>query len=177
MKTPNSLQIPVSPNGSPFSICNGISPDSLRALPDNSIDCIITDPPYGISYNNNEWDISVPGTQIWLDNYRALKPGGYLVSFIAKRTAHHLATAVENAGFKMKDQILWFHGQGAPKTERLIDRLKDAGASEKVIQLFGNYRGDLRPLYEPILIFQKPADSPNLATNLINHRGSLYQHS
>ena len=169
MKTPIFLQIPVGPNEKPFSLCNGKSPDSLRVLPDSSIDCIITDPPYGINYNNNEWDISVPCLNVWLENYRLLKPGGYLISFIAKRTAHQLATAVENAGFKMKDQILWFHGQGAPKTEKLAEKLKLAGANKKVIQLFGNYRGDLRPLYEPILIFQKPIDSPNLATNLIKH--------
>lgn len=169
MKKPTFLQIPVSPNQQPFSIANGVSPDCLRVLPDNSIDAIITDPPYGIDYNNNEWDNSVPGLNVWLENYRVLKPGGYLVSFIAKRTAHRLATLLEDAGFKMKDQILWFHGQGAPKTERLTERLKECGANEKIIELFGNYRGDLRPLYEPILVFQKPIDSPNLATNLIKH--------
>ena len=128
-----------------------------------------TDPPYGLNYNNNEWDNSVPGTQVWIENYLKLKPGGYLISFIAKRTAHHLAIAIEKAGFKLKDQILWFHGQGASKTEPIAERLKKAGANEKVIQFFGNYRGDLRPLYEPILIFQKPIDSPSLATNLIKH--------
>ena len=109
MKTPIFLQIPVSTNGNPFSICNGKSPDSLRALPDNSIDCIITDPPYGLNYNNNEWDNSVPGTQVWIENYLKLKPGGYLISFIAKRTAHHLAIAIEKAGFKLNvgRQLNW----------------------------------------------------------------------
>lgn len=169
MKTPNFLQIPASPTASPFSICNGKSPDDLRVLPDNSIDAIITDPPYGLGYNHNEWDATVPDPQVWLECYRIGKPGAYLVAFCAKRTSHHLAKAIEDAGFEIKDKTIWFHGQGASKTEPLDERLKDAGANEKVLELFGNYRGDIRPLYEDIIIAQKPIQAPNLAINLIKY--------
>lgn len=169
MKSPNFLQIPVNPNSSPFSIFNGKSPDDLRVLPDNSIDAIITDPPYGLGYNHNEWDATVPGPEVWLECYRIAKPGAYLVAFCAKRTSHHLATVIENTGFEIKDKTIWFHGQGASKTGPLDERLKDAGANEKVCQLFGNYRGDLRPLYEDIIIAQKPIQAPNLAINLIKY--------
>lgn len=169
MKSPNFLQIPASPKSSPFSIYNGKSPDDLRVLPDNSIDAIITDPPYGLGYNHNEWDATVPGPEVWLECYRMAKPGAYLVAFCAKRTSHHLATAFEKAGFEIKDKTIWFHGQGASKTEPLNERLKEAGANKKVCQLFGNYRGDLRPLYEDIIIAQKPIQAHNLAINLIKY--------
>jgi site-specific DNA-methyltransferase (adenine-specific) len=185
------LQIPVS---TPFSIQKGTSPDSLRALPPNSIDHIITDPPYGLTdkeidirkviqaflngddfrpngggYNNNEWDAFVPGPKMWTEAYRILKPGGYLIAFSGKRTIHYLSLAVQMSGFEIKDQLLWFHGQGNPKTPRLSGTLQEAGASERILNLFGNYRGDLRPLYEPILIAQKPISAPNIARNLIKH--------
>lgn len=185
------LQMPV---GDPYSICNGTSPDSLRALPSNSIDQIITDPPYGLTdksidirmvmeaflnkqdfkpkgggFNKNEWDAFVPGPQVWIEAYRILKPGGYLVAFCAKRTIHYLAMAVQMAGFEIKDQILWFHGQGTPKTEKISRTLEEAGANNEVLSLFGNYRGDLRPLYEPILIAHKPINSLNTAHNLIRN--------
>lgn len=166
MKPLNSLQIPAS---SPFSVCNGKSPDELRVLPDNSVDAIITDPPYGLGYNHNEWDAAVPGPLAWRECYRVEKPGAYLVAFCAKRTSHHLAKAIEDAGFIIKDKTIWFHGQGVSKTEPLDERLKDAGANEIVLQLFGNYRGDLRPLYEDIIIAQKPIDAPNIAINLIKY--------
>lgn len=185
------LQIPVN---YPFSICNGTCPDSLRALPPDSVDSFITDPPYGLTdktiniyevisafmngkdfkpngggYNKNEWDSFVPGPQVWAEAYRSLKPGGWLISFSAKRTIHYLAMAVQMAGFEIKDQILWFHGQGASKTTPLAENLKEAGANEKLIELVGNYRADLRPLYEPILMAQKPMNSPNTAINIIKN--------
>lgn len=185
------LQIPVSQL---YSICKGACLNELQALPSSSVDLILTDPPYGLTnkkvdmvevlqtfingedfivdgggYGNHEWDSFIPGPKTWAEQYRILKPGGYLIAFGAKRTLHYLMTAIQMGGFEIKDKLIWFHGQGNPKSSRLDEALKEAMANEKVIQMFGNYRADLRPLYEPIVVAQKPIDTPNLAYNLIKH--------
>lgn len=190
MESPK-LQIPVSQF---YSICKGACLNELQALPSNSVDLILTDPPYGLTnrkidmaevlktflsgedfivdgggYGNHEWDSFVPGPKTWAEQYRTLKPGGYLIAFGAKRTLHYLMTAIQMGGFEIKDLLMWFHSQGNPKSTRIDEALKEAMANEQVIQMFGNYRGDLRPMYEPIVVAQKPIDTPNLAYNLIKH--------
>jgi site-specific DNA-methyltransferase (adenine-specific) len=100
----------------------------LKELPDNSIDSIVTDPPYEIGYNGKAWDSSgiAFSVELWAEALRVLKPGGHLISFGAGRTWHRMACAVEDAGFEIRDQIAWLYSSGMPKAtdmSNLIDKL------------------------------------------------------
>ena len=76
--------------------------DKLKELEDNSVDSIITDPPYGLNFMNNKWDYSIPSIDIWKECLRVLKPGGYLLSFAGTRTQHIMACNIEDAGLRLK---------------------------------------------------------------------------
>lgn len=94
----------------------------LKELPDNSVDCIITDPPYFISFMNKGWDKedNIASTkEFWKECLRVTKEGGYLLAFGHSRTHHRLFTAIEDGGWEMRDTMMWIHSQGFPKGENL----------------------------------------------------------
>jgi len=90
--------------------------EKLKELEDNSIDAIVTDPPYGLSFMGKKWDYDVPSIDIWKECLRVLKPGGYLLSFAGTRTQHRMAVNIEDAGFEIRDMIAWVYGSGFPKS-------------------------------------------------------------
>ena len=90
--------------------------DKLKELDDNSIHSIVTDPPYGLSFIGKKWDYDVPPTEVWEECMRVLKPGGHLLSFAGSRTYHRMAVRIEDAGFEIRDQIMWVYGSGFPKS-------------------------------------------------------------
>jgi len=92
---------------------------SLKQLPDNSVDSIVTDPPYGLSFMNKKWDYDVPSIEFWSEVYRVLKPGGHVLSFGGTRTYHRMAVNIEDAGFEIRDQIMWLYGSGFPKSHNI----------------------------------------------------------
>jgi site-specific DNA-methyltransferase (adenine-specific) len=101
--------------------------DKLKDLPDNSVDSIVTDPPYGLSFMGKKWDYDVPSTEIWSECLRVLKPGGHLLSFAGSRTYHRMAVRIEDAGFEIRDQIMWVYGSGFPKSHNIgkaVDKLQ-----------------------------------------------------
>ena len=103
----------------------GDSVDKLKELDDNSIDSIVTDPPYGLSFMGKKWDYDVPSQEIFEECLRVLKPGGHLLSFAGSRTYHRMAVRVEDAGFEIRDQIMWIYGSGFPKSQnisKMIDK-------------------------------------------------------
>jgi len=87
----------------------------LKKFPDNYITTIITDPPYGLSFMNQKWDYNIPSIKIWQECLRVLKPGGTLLCFAGTRTQHRMACNIEDAGFILKDCIMWLYGSGFPK--------------------------------------------------------------
>jgi len=89
---------------------------SLKKLPENSIDSIVTDPPYGLSFMGKKWDYDVPSVEFWKEVYRVLKPGGHVLSFGGTRTYHRMVLNMEDAGFEIRDQIMWIYGSGFPKS-------------------------------------------------------------
>ena len=93
--------------------------DKLKDLDDNSVDSIVTDPPYGFSFMGKKWDYDVPSTEIWKECYRVLKHGGHLLAFGGSRTYHRLAVNIEDAGFEIRDQIMWIYGSGFPKSHNI----------------------------------------------------------
>ena len=92
--------------------------DVIAGLPENSVDAIITDPPYELGFMGKGWDKSGIAfeTALWADLLRVLKPGGHIAVFGAPRTWHRLAVAIEDAGFQIRDSIAWIYGQGFPKS-------------------------------------------------------------
>ena len=108
--------------------------ERLRELPDNSVDSIVTDPPYGLSFMGKKWDYDVPSVEIWAECLRVLKPGGHLLTFAGTRTQHRMAVRIEDAGFEIRDMIAWVYGSGFPKSldvSKAID--KAAGAEREVV--------------------------------------------
>jgi site-specific DNA-methyltransferase (adenine-specific) len=108
----------------------------LATLPDNSVHAIITDPPYELGFMGKTWDSTgiAYNTEVWTQCLRILKPGGYLLAFGGSRTYHRLASAIEDAGFEIRDQIMWVYGSGFPKSldvSKAID--KAAGAEREVV--------------------------------------------
>jgi DNA modification methylase len=101
--------------------------DKLKELPDNFVDSIITDPPYGISFMNKKWDYDVPSVEFWKEVYRVLKPGGHILSFGGTRTYHRMVVNIEDAGFEIRDQIMWVYGSGFPKSHNIgkaVDKIE-----------------------------------------------------
>ena len=108
--------------------------DRMKDLEDNSVDSIVTDPPYGLSFMGKAWDKSVPSVDVWEECLRVLKPGGYLLAFAGTRTQHRMAVNIEDAGFEIRDMIAWVYGSGFPKSHdisKAIDNM--SGAERKVV--------------------------------------------
>ena len=119
---------------SDITLLNGDCLVKLQELDDNSVDSIVTDPPYGIDFMGKKWDYDVPSVEIWEQCFRVLKPGGYLLAFAGTRTQHRMAVRIEDAGFEIRDMIAWVYGSGFPKSHNISKALdKMAGAEREFI--------------------------------------------
>ena len=119
---------------SEITLMQGDCLDKLKELDDNSVDSIVTDPPYGLSFMGKAWDKSVPTVDVWAECLRVLKPGGHLLAFAGTRTQHRMTVNIEDAGFEIRDMIAWVFATGFPKSlnvSKAID--KAAGAEGKVV--------------------------------------------
>lgn len=113
----------------PFQLHQGDCLETLRGMADCSVDSIVSDPPYGLSFMGKKWDYDVPGVDVWSECLRVLKPGGHMLAFAGTRTQHRMAVRIEDAGFEIRDMIAWVYGSGFPKSldvSKAID--KAAGA-------------------------------------------------
>jgi site-specific DNA-methyltransferase (adenine-specific) len=100
-----------------YTILQGDNRETLKTIPDNSIDAIVTDPPYGIDFLGKAWDANTGALTTYQECLRVLKPGGHILAFSAARTYHHLAITLEQAGFEIRDQIMWIYSSGFPKSQ------------------------------------------------------------
>jgi len=121
----------------PVSVLHGDCIDLMRGMPAESVDAIVTDPPYGLGFMGKAWDALPPGEEWALECLRVLKPGGHLLAFGGTRTWHRLAVAVEDAGFEIRDSIAWMHGEGFPKG-----------------------KAQLKPSHEPIVMARRRTVAP-----------------
>ena len=116
-----------------YQILQGDNRTTLKSLPDNSIDAIVTDPPYGIDFLGKNWDANTGALETYAECLRVLKPGGHILAFSAARTYHHLAVTLEQAGFEIRDQIMWIYSSGFPKSQDVGRQLhkKEHGKPDK----------------------------------------------
>lgn len=129
--------------------------EALKNLPDNSVDSVVTDPPYGLSFMGKKWDYDVPSEEIWAECLRVLKPGGHLLAFAGTRTQHRMAVRIEDVGFEIRDMIAWVYGSGFPKSHNLKDQWQGWGTA-------------LKPALEPITVARKPLIG-TVAENVLAH--------
>ena len=116
------------------TILHGDCIEVMRGMPENSVDSIVTDPPYGLGFMGKKWDSLPPGEEWARECLRVLKPGGHILAFGGSRTWHRLAVAIEDAGFEIRDGVMWLYGSGFPKSHdisKAIDKM--AGAEREVI--------------------------------------------
>jgi|TARA_R100000479_G_scaffold160838_1_gene98381 site-specific DNA-methyltransferase (adenine-specific) len=119
--------------GDQYVLC-GDCVEILRSFPDNSIDSIVCDPPYGIGFMGKDWDHSVPTEEWARECFRVLKPGGHIVAFGATRAIHRMVCALEDEGFEIRDMINWLYFSGFPKSmdiSKQIDKMK--GVEREVV--------------------------------------------
>lgn len=107
--------------------------ETLRTMPDNSVDSIVTDPPYGLAFMGKRWDYDVPSVEIWAECLRVLKPGGHLLAFAGTRTQHRMAVRIEDAGFEIRDMIAWTYGSGFPKSRDVSGSMTAYLAGDRAI--------------------------------------------
>ena len=138
--------------------------DSLKDLEDNSVDSIVTDPPYGLSFMNKKWDYDVPSVEVWEECLRVLKPGGHLLSFSSARTYHRMVVNVEDAGFEIRDQIMWVYGSGFPKSHNVGKSVQKIDTDNNGWNGWGT---GLKPAHEPIVLARKPLSEKTIASNVL----------
>ena len=114
-----------------MKIIQGDCLDVMKTLETNSVDSIVSDPPYGISFMGKKWDYDIPSVEVWQECLRVLKPGGHILIACGTRTQHRMAVNIEDAGFELRDIICWLTGQGMPKSLNI---------GKKIDQIQGNER-------------------------------------
>jgi DNA modification methylase len=113
-------------------IIHGDCLDIMRTFESESIETICCDPPYGLKFMGKKWDHGLPPIEIWQEALRISTPGTWLLAFGGTRTYHRLTCSIEDAGWEIRDCIMWLYGSGFPKG-----------------------KGNLKPAYEPIILARK----------------------
>jgi site-specific DNA-methyltransferase (adenine-specific) len=115
--------------------------EKMKEMESNSVDSIITDPPYGISFMNKKWDYDIPSIDVWKECFRVLKPGGHLLSFGGSRTFHRICVNIEDAGFDIRETIMYLYGSGFPKSHNIGKAVdKKLGNEREVVGVNPNHR-------------------------------------
>jgi hypothetical protein len=117
-----------------YTIHNGDCLEVMATMDANSADAIVTDPPYGLSFMGKGWDHAVPGVEFWAEALRVAKPGAHLLAFGGTRLYHRLTCAIEDAGWEVRDCLMWLYGSGFPKSHDVSKAIdKAAGAEREVV--------------------------------------------
>jgi hypothetical protein len=199
------VPVPSKPTKEPTEIAwiqHGDCVELMRRLPSDSVDSVVCDPPYSLGFMGKTWDDQGTAEQIeeshraWTcEALRVLKPGGHLLAFGGTRTYHRLACALEDAGFEIRDCLMWLYGQGFPKSldvSKAIDKALDdrractraevRRAAVLAIEAIGDETAPktpaakqwdgwgtaLKPAWEPIILARKPLIG-TVAENVLTH--------
>jgi site-specific DNA-methyltransferase (adenine-specific) len=143
----------------------------LKNMADNSIDSIVTDPPYELNFMGKGWDntgISY-NIELWRECLRVLKPGGHLLAFGGTRTFHRMACVIEDAGFEIRDCIEWLYGSGYPKSCNIKKQLEKTAPSSPEAKKWDGWGSALKPAHEPIVVARKPIEESTIAKNVLKY--------
>jgi len=132
--------------------------EQMKSLPDNSVDSIVTDPPYGISFMAKRWDYDVPSVEVWQEAMRVLKPGGHALIACGTRTQHRMVVNIEDAGFEIRDVVSWIYGSGFPKSLNIHKK------DERCPDGWGTA---LKPACEFFTLARKPLLEKTIAKNVL----------
>lgn len=168
-----------------FSLLHGDCLEKLATLRDNSIDAVVTDPPYGLGeapdaltmlrdwletghhdvkskrgFMGKTWDNFVPQPRVWHEVFRVLKPGGHVLAFAGTRTQDLMSLGLRLAGFEIRDLVAWVYGSGFPKSHNLEGEWDGWGTA-------------LKPALEPITLARKPLEGTVAANVLKWHTGAI----
>lgn len=120
----------------PFALHAGDCIEMMKSLPDCSVDAVVTDPPYELGFMGKSWDSTgiAYNVEMWREALRVLKPGGHLLAFSGSRTYHRMTCAIEDAGFEIRDQIMWVFGSGFPKSLNVSKAIESGTGRPKDIR-------------------------------------------
>jgi site-specific DNA-methyltransferase (adenine-specific) len=130
----------------------------MKTLADNSVDAIVSDPPYGISFMAKKWDYDVPSVEVWKEAMRVLKPGGHALIACGTRTQHRMVVNIEDAGFEIRDVVSWIYGSGFPKSLNI--HKKDERCPE-------GWGTALKPSSEFFTLCRKPLSEKTISANVL----------
>jgi len=176
-----------------YHLMQGNSLELLKTIEDNSVDAIVTDPPYGLSQHSQgdivnaltawlageeythgkagfmgkAWDSFVPSPMLFKECYRVLKHGGHILCFAGSRTQDLMSLSIRLAGFEMRDACLWLYGSGFPKGQNIAKGIEKLGLHEEAKKWEG-YNTGIKPAYEPIIMARKPLDG-TVVNNVLKH--------
>jgi len=144
-------------------VIHGDCLDVMRGMEPESVDTIITDPPYGLAFMGQQWDHGVPGVPFWTAALRVAKPGAMMLAFGGTRTHHRLMCAIEDAGWEIRDCMMWLYGSGFPKSHDISKAIGKAAGVETtpatdLARQWGGWGTALKPAWEPIVVAMKPLD-------------------
>ena len=154
--------------------------DVMATMEPEIVDAIVTDPPYGLNFMGKEWDHGAPGVAFWAEALRVAKPGAHLLAFGGTRTFHRLAVAIEDAGWEIRDCIMWVYGSGFPKSHNVskaieshkMNSVASKGSefipSTDAAKEWGGWGTALKPAWEPIIVARKPLIG-TVAENVLSH--------
>lgn len=155
----------------PITVYEGDCREVMAALPAESVDAIVTDPPYGLHFMGRDWDgFGTPaGFQAWTEEWgraalRVLKPGGHALVFGGTRTYHRMASGLEDAGFEVRDALAWLYGTGFPKSRNVAD---DIGAGAPEAAPWVGWGTALKPAHEPVALLRKPLHERTVADQVL----------
>lgn len=154
-----------------WTIHNADCLDAMRDMDANSIDAIVTDPPYGLAFMGKNWDHGVPGEAFWCEAIRVAKPGGHLLAFGGTRTFHRLACAIEDAGWEIRDTVMWVYGSGFPKSQNIEKTMTKKRIDDA--DKWSGWGTALKPAWEPIIVARKPLCGTVIANVLEHGTGAI----
>ena len=162
-----------------IKLLNGDCLEQMKQLPDNSVDSIVTDPPYGISFMAKKWDYDVPKVEVWKEAMRVLKHGGHALIACGTRTQHRMVVNIEDAGFEIRDVVSWIYGSGFPKSlniRKAIDKTAGLEIEYKptedthafnIAEQWDGWGTALKPACEFFTLARKPLSEKTVAANVL----------
>ena len=159
-----------------IKLIHGDCVEVMRGMEPESVDAIVCDPPYGLEFMGKDFDKLGKGRaqQAWhlrwcVQAFRVLKPGGHLLAFGGSRTSHHLACAIEDAKFEVRDSIIWLYGSGFPKSLNVGKSMAVTAPATEDAEKWEGWGTALKPAHDPVVVARKPLGEKTVATNVIKH--------